>query len=583
LPLTPNGKVDRAALPEPERARTEAEAPTAPRNEAEAILAEIWGQVLGLPQVGVNDNFFELGGDSILAIQVIARAARRGLRFTPKQFFENQTVADLVTVAGSQDVLADTRHPQRSGPVPLTPVQVWFLEQGFPRSEHWNQAIFLLLLERLAAGPLRQALGLLLDHHDALCLRFEKTPGGWVQMPGIPGEPALTQVDLGALPPELRTKALEAAAADVHRGLDLRSGPLLRAALFDLGAEEEGRLLLVAHHLVVDGVSWRILLEDLLAAYRDLHEGRPAILPPGTTPFAEWAERLVEHARSDTLLEEAAYWRSVVTAGEPLPVDHPGSRNDVASERSVPVELDAEETMALLQEVPAAYRTKINDVLLTALVQAFEPWTGNPRLLVDLEGHGREDLFPDVDLSRTVGWFTTHFPVLLDLSETLEPGEALRTVKEQLRRVPENGIGYGLLRDLAGDPGLRGIHPPQVSFNYLGQLDQALGGDTPFAPAREASGPARDPRAARRCPIEVAGRVLEGRLRISWRYSEALHERSTIERLAWAYIDALKGLIDHCRSSEAGGFTPSDFPLAGLDQAQLEKIATRVGQARLKS
>ena len=573
LPLTANGKVDRAALPEPERTRTEGPA-LAPRNEAEEILAEIWGQVLGLQQVGVLDNFFELGGDSILVIQVIARAARRGLRLTPKQFFENQTVAELAAIAGTTaGGPGGSARPRPPGPVPLTPIQAWFLEQGFPRPDHWNQSVFLRLRERLAAGPLRHAVGLLLEHHDALCLRFERTPAGWVQSYGAPGEPPLVEVDLGALPADVRTRALEAAAAEVQRGLDLARGPLLRAALFDLGRGEEGRLLLVAHHLVVDGVSWRILLEDL----------QNAVLPPATTSFAEWSERLAEHARSGALEEEADFWRSLAATGEPLPVDHPGGRNDVAAELSVSVELDAAETQALLQEAPAAYRTQINDLLLTALVQAFEPWTGSPRLLVDLEGHGREDLFPEVDLSRTVGWFTTHFPVLLDLGDAWEPGDAIRAVKEQLRRIPRHGIGHGLLLYLASASDLRGACPPEVSFNYLGQLDQALAEGSPFAPAAESSGPAKDARAARRCPIEVVGGVLAGRLQMSWRYSEELHERATIERLARSWIDALRALVEHCRSSEAGGFTPSDFPLAGLDQSQLERIAGRVGQARPKS
>jgi amino acid adenylation domain-containing protein/non-ribosomal peptide synthase protein (TIGR01720 family) len=586
LPLTANGKVDRAALPEPERARSEPGALVAPRNEAEEILSGIWVQVLGLERVGIHDNFFELGGDSILVIQVIARAARQGLRFTPKQFFESQTVAELASLPSSLAPAVSAKRPG-SGPVPLTPIQTWFLEQGLARPDHWNQAVFLRLRERLEPGLLRQTLHLLADHHDALRLRFERTPGGWRQAHGEPAGAPLVHVDLAGIPAAARREALAAAAADMHRGLSLRNGPLLRAALFGFGPDEHGRLLLVAHHLVVDGVSWRILLDDLLAVYRDLASGLPAVLPPCTTSFAEWAQRLAEHAVSGQLLAEGDHWRRATAVAEPLPVDRAGGRNDVASERSVPMQLDPEETAALLQEAPAAYRTQINDLLLTTLAQAFEPWTGSPRLLVEMEGHGREDLFPDVDLTRTVGWFTTHFPVLLDLGEAYGTGEAIRAVKEQLRRVPARGIGYGLLRHLGGDPDLRrelrGACSPQVAFNYLGQLDQVLTADSPFAPAPESSGAARDAMAPRRCLIEVIGRILEGRLQISWRYSEELHERATIERLAQNHVTALRALIEHCRLQESGGFTPSDFPLAGLDQSQLEKIAGRVGQARPKS
>ncbi|MBO0782764.1 MAG: hypothetical protein J2P37_28450, partial [Ktedonobacteraceae bacterium] len=242
---------------------------------------------------------------------------------------------------------------------------------------------------------------------------------------------------------------------------------------------------------------------------------------------------------------------------------------------SVSVSLSVEETKALLQEAPEAYHTQINDLLLTALGQAFVRWTGRQTLLVDLEGHGREDIFEGIDLSRTVGWFTTIYPVILCLEKDSGPGEDIKSVKEQLRSIPNRGLGYGLLRYLSGDEmiaaALRRLPQAEVSFNYLGQLDQALPADSPFKPARESSGPVHSPRGTRRHALDVIGSIARGQLQLVWTYSENVHRRSTIERLSRNYIESLKSLIAHCQSPEAGGYTPSDFFMAELDQEGLDQ------------
>ena len=368
---------------------------------------------------------------------------------------------------------------------------------------------------------------------------------------------------------------MERAAAEAQASLDLTSGPLLRVVLVTLGAEAD-RLLLVAHHLVVDGVSWRILLEDLLTGYEQLARDRIVQLPAKTTSFKEWAERLRAHARSEALVREVAYWRDVVSRPAPaLPVDHASGDNDAASAETVRVSLTVEETRALLQEVPAAYRTQINDALLTALAQAVTAWTGQESLRLDLEGHGREELFEDVDLSRTVGWFTSLFPVRLALEPDMAPGQALRSVKEQLRAVPGRGLGYGVLRYLHPNEDVRrqlAGPPAQISFNYLGRLDRALPDSGPLAAASESSGPLESDRNRRGHVLDLNAAVHEGRLQLGWTFSRALHHRSTIETLAFAFTGALRALIAHCLSPDAGGFAPSDFPLAGLDQATLNRL-----------
>jgi len=569
LPLTANGKIDRAALPAPETGPAARGTYVEPRTEAERQLAEIWSSVLGIERIGVTDSFFELGGDSILAIQAIARANRAGLALQPRQIFQHQTIADLAALAGGAGlVIAGTEESR--GEVELTPIQRWFFAQDLADPHHWNQSVLLRLEEPLETGVLDGAVRHLLAHHDALRLRFFVEEGVLRQVcaPLDPEAPVpVERIDLSiAAEPEA---ALETAAAAAQASLDLAAGPLFRAVVFDLGAGRGSRLLLVAHHLVVDGVSWRILLEDLETATRQLAEGNAVELPPRTTSFQTWAERLAERAASGALEEEVDYWSAVAgSRSVRLPVDLPDGANSVGSTRAVSRWLDAGDTRALLQEVPAAYHTQINDALLAGLALAL----GSP-LVVELEGHGREDLFADVDLTRTVGWFTTHFPVRLDAGPAGDPGETLKRVKEQLRQVPQRGIGYGLLR-----PRLPEASEPQIGFNYLGQFDQALASTSPFRLAAEEKAPDRSLRGKRSREIEIIGRILGGRLQITWLYSAELHRPETIEGMAERYMAALRSLIEHCLAPEAGGYTVSDFPLADLDEERLARLADLVSR-----
>ena len=246
--------------------------------------------------------------------------------------------------------------------------------------------------------------------------------------------------------------------------------------------------------------------------------------------------------------------------------------------------LSADETAALLTEVPQAYNTEINDVLLSALALALTSWTGEPMARIHLEGHGREELFEGVDLSRTVGWFTTLFPVTLDVGGARGPGEVLKSVKEQLRHIPQRGIGYGMLRYLRGEEDpiaarLRSQPEPEISFNYLGQFDQ-MPPTSPFALVAGPMGPAHSPRARRSHLLSVNGLVADGRLRVDFGFSGTAHRRDTIERLAHAFIEALRSLIGHCTAPGAGGYTPSDFAEAGLDQEELDSLIAELDGGR---
>ena len=578
LPLLPNGKVNRRALPAPDGQRPEqGQAFVAPRTQVEEALAETWAETLRLDRVGVFDSFFALGGDSILAIQVISKAQRAGLSISVRQLYQHHTIAALAAVA-DREASPLAEQGAVVGPVALTPIQRWFFDQDPADPHHFNQAVLLEVRERLDLGALEQAVKHLVQHHDALRLRFAREGSSVRQSNACADETVMvTAVDLSSVPASAQAKAIERAAAEVQGSLCLEAGPLMRVAVMDLGAERPGRLLVVIHHLAVDGVSWRILLEDLQTAYTQVRRGEVPRLPPKTTSFQRWAERLSAYAQAEIVRQELSYWRSLPEAS-PLPVDSEGGANTVASARVVEVDLGAEETRALLQDVPEVYRTQINDVLLLALAQALVPWTGGQRLRIDLEGHGREEIAPDLDVSRTVGWFTALFPVALELPDA-PLGEAIKSVKEQLRRIPKRGLGHGLLRYLQEDPAigaeLAAAPQAEVSFNYLGQLDQSVSASSLFRLARESSGPAQSPRAARSHRLEVDGLVADGRLRVVWTYSENLHRRATIEALARRFLLALQGIVAHCRSAEAGGRTSSDFPLAKLTQAEVDRLAGR--------
>ena len=556
-------------------------APVTPR---EKTLAGIWSQVLKIERVGIHNKFFELGGDSILSIQVIAKANKAGLRLTLKQIFQHQTIAELALVA---ETITHRRSEQGlvTGDVPLTPIQKWFFEQNCADPHHWNQARLLELRQDIAPVVLERAIQELAIHHDALRLRFVQKDQEWTQFNAGHEEPVkLVLVDLAATPEGEQPAAIERSAAGLQGGMNLSEGPLILAALFDLGPRRKKLLLLAIHHLAVDGVSWRILFDDLRVICRQLQTGGKVKLPDKTTSFRKWAKLLTDHAHSPTLSNEGEYWLAASSAeNAPIPVDLSGGENTEASARTVSVALNTEETGALLRQVPQAYNTQINDVLLSALGLALTSWAGRSMVRINLEGHGREELFDGVDLSRTVGWFTSIFPVDLDLRGKVGPGEVLKAVKEQLRRIPRRGIGYGMLRYLCDNENvaaqLSALPKPQVIFNYLGQFDLSAPASE-FAVVEGSSGPVRSPHARRAHLLEINSLVADGRLRLDWRYSEAVHRRSTIERLAQDFMEALRSLIRHCTSPTAGGYTPSDFAEAGLNQEKLDRLISKLSEQR---
>jgi amino acid adenylation domain-containing protein/non-ribosomal peptide synthase protein (TIGR01720 family) len=570
LPLTSNGKLDRRALPEPEPARPEvAAAYVEPRTPAEQALAAIWQRVLRLERVGVHDNFFELGGDSILSILIIAQARKAGLALNPKHLFDHQTIAGLAAVVPTATAaqLAD----DLTAEIPLTPIQHWFFEHDFAGAQHWNQSFIFQSNEPLEPIALSQAVVAVAQQHPALRFRYGREGERWIQRYGASAGADLCTV---------ATADLATVAGEAQASLDLTIGPTLRLIL----SADRARVLIVAHHLCIDGVSWRILLEDLETAYRQVRDGLPIQLPAEATSFQSWAGQLRAAASAPALAAELPHWQALANfRPAPLPDDGPSGENTEASARTITAALTPAETDALLQRLPAATRTRINDALLTALVQTLSEWTGASSHLIDLEGHGREEaLLADAsepagsaaDLARTIGWFTAIHPVRLD--SDLPPGDTLlRRIREQLQTIPRRGLGYGILRYLAGHAELR--TGAEVLFNYLGQFEQTLADSRLFRLASESAGAWHSPGATRTHTLEINCLVVGGQFEARWTFSENRHAAATVERLANRFTEALRELIAGCSSEEEDGHPLSPMqqlyhtleagrPNAGFDQ-----------------
>ncbi|MCA9715211.1 MAG: amino acid adenylation domain-containing protein [Myxococcales bacterium] len=579
LPLTPSGKLDARALPSPEAPRGAQDGVDAPRNDAERELVRIWREVLKVERVGVHDNFFELGGDSIQGIQVVTRAQEVGLSLRSGQLFEHQTVAELA--AASVVERASAEQTRVRGPAPLTAIQRWFFEQvdRAPSLLHrFDQTVALEAPAELDPILVQLALNYLQAHHDALRLRFTRGPdGAWAQecLEAVDDvEVVIEEVsDAAALDEAERAAAIERVAIGLRSSLDVSRGPLVKAAIVYFASDAPCRLLLTVHHLVVDAVSWQLLLPDLLAVYRQLAAGEPVSLPAKTTSFKRWAERVHEYARAADLSRE----RAITTAPppRPLPLDHPDGDNTRESAAERRLTLSVEETRRLLTDALAPYSLGVHELLLAAIARVVARWGDRRAVWIDLEGHGREDLLEDVELSRTVGWFTSLYPARIELPADDDVEGALLGVKEQLRAIPRRGVGYGLLRYLNPDGAALRWPAPAISFNYLGTLRREL--DPRFAVAREGVGPMILARGPRPHTLELNGLVRDGALELGVTYSRALHDDATIARLADELAAELRRLIQHCASSR-GAWSPSDFPLAALTRAELAALGRRVGE-----
>ena len=558
----------------------------APSDPAEIALANAWSAVLGIGNIGVHDSFFELGGDSVLGLQVVAKVSQEGYRITPAMIFEHSTIGELGKVAESRGVIT-IEQGEVEGTAPLCPIQHWFFNQDVPTPAHFNLPMMFEVPAGSQPSKVSEALAAVVRQHDALRMRYRQTDASIEQFFAEGAfDVSLAVKDLSRVSESEREAAMVELATELHHSLDLEQGPLMQAALFQRGADQPALLLWIAHHLLIDVVGWRTVIEDFNTALEQLASGKSVQLPSKTTSFQAWAKGQTAAAQSESRRAELDVWLAAGrTEVAKIPTELHDGDNDFGSSRTVVFNLDEEQTRALLQEVPSVYETRIDEVLLTALVRSYSTWaamhggTDESQLFVDLEGHGREDIVPEADLSRTVGWFTTIYPALLSLKGIPGAGEALKAVKEQLRRFPQNGIGFGMLRHLSTDAevvsAMSALPQPEMNFLYLGQFD---GGSSGMQLLKKASGPPCSPKLRRLHLFEVVGFVQGGELRVEISYSANRHTEASAEALGKSFLEELQALIAHCKDPEAGGRTPSDFPAAGVSQTDLDSLMSKLGR-----
>ncbi|MDY8120904.1 amino acid adenylation domain-containing protein, partial [Paenibacillus polymyxa] len=575
MPLTPNDKIDRKALPAPEGNALTGGAYVAPRNEAERTLADVWQAVLNADRVGVTDHFFELGGDSIKSIQVSSRLHQAGYKLEIRDLFKYPTISQLSLHVKPIGRTID--QGEITGETALTPIQHWFFESSFADPHHFNQSVMLYRKERFDEETVRQVLQKLAEHHDALRMVFRKTEQGFSARTRAIQEGGLFTLDVFDFKDAENTaQAVEAKATDIQAGIDLENGPLVKAGLFRCA--DGDHLLLAVHHAVVDGVSWRILMEDFALGYEQAGKSEEIRFPAKTDAYRTWSEQLAAYAQSPEMAKERAYWQAVEQIAVPaVPKDLEADVTTQQDSESLFVRLTPEETELLLKRVHRAYNTEMNDILVTALGIAVRKWTGHERVRINLEGHGRESIGTDIDITRTVGWFTTKFPVVLEPETDRDLAYQIKQVKESLRRIPNKGLGYGVCRYLSkSEDGFVWGAEPEINFNYLGQFDDDVNQDEIGISSYSSGSPASD-RQARSFVLDINGMVLDGALSLDLSYSRKQYRKETMEAFAQRLEQSLRELITHCAGKENTELTPSDVQFKGLTIAELEQIAQRSG------
>ncbi|MEL6488478.1 MAG: condensation domain-containing protein [Cyanobacteria bacterium J06621_3] len=604
LPRTANGKIDTRALTAPSPTISQTDKPSSakstPKTPAEKKLLQIWQHVLKLEAISIHDNFFELGGDSILSIQIVSQAREQGLRIAPNQLFEQPTIAELAAVVNITPKIQATQGAV-IGPVPLTPIQHWFFAQNMSAPQHWHQALLLELPATVSFERVKETIKTLWQHHDALRLRFTQQQTWQQYNMDADGSPELVQINLGELSEVDRygaewKGAITAHATRLHTSTVLAKGNLFQAVHFTsgkaVGVAQPSWLLISLHHLATDGISWQILQSDLQTLLSSPSTKLPQ-LPAKTTAFKAWAETLTSQV--STRVSELPFWRAQLAATTHLPFDSSSSKAPTERTASThSVALNTADTSALLQTVPAAYNTQINDALVTALAQVLEEWikpdnSTDQSIIIDLESHGRNQTASDIDLSRTVGWFTAVYPVRLQLRKTANTAIKLKDVKEQLRQIPDKGIGYGILRYLSSpstQQQLSEYPTPDLLFNYLGQRNS---GESVLSSPQVGNavrilndidlGELRAPNNSRSYALEINAWIANGQLQMNWTYDINRYHPDTIEKVANSYLSALQQIIAHCIAIKHGGFTPSDFPDTHFTQAQLDSFIAQLSQA----
>ncbi|MCP4263334.1 MAG: amino acid adenylation domain-containing protein [Planctomycetes bacterium] len=561
FPMTANGKIDRNALPQPSGEQLQMEHEyVAPKTDIEKLIVGIWADVLGIEKVGIRSNYFELGGDSIMSIRVVARITEAGYQLTLQDMFKHQTVAELATALsiGINVVAAEQGHV--TGDVPLTPVQRWFFELEPVNPHYFNQWMVIPTPPALDCDKMRKAVVAVTDHHDALRIRYNQVDvHNWTQYNSDVSEIIpFSMVDLSAIPDSKCKHTINVEFERLHRSLNLEHGPLFQVCWFNPGPHQDGRLLLVVHHIVMDILSWPALIEDIMTVYRQLDGSIEVRLPKKTSSFKQWAQALIEYAHSQDLKEELPYWLSISKQPlQPLPVDSVDSDHSLATTQSVSAEMTPDQTQQLQNIVTPHFKTQFSHILLAALAIALNRFSGNTQVQIKVEGQGREDIGVELNLSRTLGWFTSFYPMSITVNPDHELKEQVSAAIHQIDAVPNHGIGYSVLRYLNSDEEMKtsinAIPESEIAFNFTGQsgphdpIETSFSReDTVFWGQLTETGKiqlAESNQGRRRHLIEIGAGVMDGRMVVRFTYGGKRFEKSSIQRLSYTLTSTLEEMI----------------------------------------
>ncbi|NOQ24319.1 MAG: amino acid adenylation domain-containing protein, partial [Bacteroidales bacterium] len=571
LPLTSNGKVNRKALPSPEIKAGDNY--VAPKTKEESILVDVWSKVLGVEGIGITDNFFSLGGDSIKTIQIQARLNTAGFKISVKDIFLNPIISDLATkmIHKSKEVSQEII----IGDFKLSPIQYYFLSDE-TEQHHYNQSVMLHSEEYLEEEKIQSVFRKLQEHHDALritCKLDNARKINGLYNNGIDGFPVSLEVYDFREEKEASEKIISC-ADQIQRSIDLETGPLLKLGLFHL--QDGDRLLIVIHHLVIDGISWRIIFEEIETLFNQVNKGEKLSLPLKSNSFRDWSTRLTEYSKTSQFLKEKSYWKDIVSKEEislNRQIDNENLEdNDLGHKQFT---LDQIATTDLLNNTNEIYGTEINDILLCGLGYGVKKTLGNEKVFISLEGHGREDILPDLDISRTIGWFTTVYPVLLDMKHIDDLSLQIRSVKEKLRQIPNKGIGFGILKYLTPPELKDDVNydiEPQIEFNYLGQFDSDVEQMSLFKIAKESGGNPISPNRKNNSDFSIGGMIAGGKLSVNITYKKKYYSEELIDNLLENYKKSLLEILNHCTKHTEKVLTPSDFTYQDLSIKELDKL-----------
>ncbi len=560
IPLTPNGKVDKKTLLN--GLTVEAENVTVAddtMSEKETLVADAWKQLFEKDTIALSDDFFRLGGDSIKAIQMTSRLREVGFQIHIYDIFEYPKLKDLVANISIAAEPSTVKKPREKKAV-VTPIQKRFLETDLGNLNYFNQSV--TLEGQFEPTMVQEICKALTDHHDALQSVFVREEGQWQQKIKSFNEFEVKVVETD----ETTSKEeLDAIVNKLQASIDIENGPLIKVMLIK-GTNSKDKLVMIIHHLIVDGVSWRIILEDLQTLLNQYKEGNELKLTRKTDSFLNWSNSLAEYAQSDTLKNELAYWKEIEK--EQLTLGDNDQRALVGEVKSTDIAFTKGQTLDLLEKVGDAYHTEINDLLLAALADAFSQHFGSTKTLLALEGHGREEIIDSIDTTRTIGWFTSIFPIVLDAKNANDTEKLIVETKESLRQIPNKGVGYGILKYLAEED----LHTsPQISFNYLGQLSTTkTEGD--YALSAEMYGENIDPNRKEFFSLSVTGIIRDQKLYFDFQYDDSLFDDDAISKLAATYKKSLLKVVAHCKTQEEQLLTPSDCLYKGLSFDVLKKL-----------